>query len=104
MCDLYREEQIRGRVGGGDIWKRVRKNQDERYHKLPEAPYRDGASFGNIPDLYMDFKKTFALPTEQLCQAIASNGVRRIALVPHTYIHDLMHRFYGFLARVGVPD
>jgi len=103
MCDLQREDQIKGQVAGSEIMRRVRSNQDERYHKLAEAPYRNGAWLGSTPDLYTDFKKTFALPTEQVCQAVASNGIRRIALVPHTYIHDLMHRFYGYLSRGGVP-
>ncbi len=104
LCNLYAEERIRGRVAGSDVWRRMKNNQDERYHKLDSAPFRTGLWFGKFPDLYLDFKKTLALPTEQLCNGLGSHSVRRVALVPHTYIHDLIHRFFGFLARVGLPD
>jgi hypothetical protein len=30
--------------------------------------------------------------------------VQRVAIMPPIYMHDLMHRFYGFLSRVGLPD
>lgn len=104
MCDLYMEGEIRGRAPDRHIWRRMKQNQDERYHKLNAAPYAGMPWFGNIPILYFDFKKTFALPTDQVCVALQSGGIGRIALVPHTYLHDVMHRFFGFLGRVGVPD
>ena len=104
LCGLYTESEIRDRTPGGDVRRRIRANQDERYHKLAAASYSVAPWFGTLPDLYIDCKKVLALPTEQLCSALDSGNIRRIALVPHTYIHDIIHRFYGFLSRVGVPD
>ena len=102
LCEVYELGEIRARVGASDLWKRMQQNQDERYHHLPPARIGDQPVNG-FPDLYLDFKKTVALPTENLYLAVAQ-GVRRLALVTPIYIHDLMHRFYGFLSRVGVPD
>ena len=99
------EAEIRqpGRTPRGELWRRIRQNQDERYHKLDASPYRIAPWFGILPDFYIDFKKTFALPTEQVYSALGAGYIRRVATVPHTYIHHLMQRFFGFLSRVGVP-
>lgn len=100
-CDLYREEQVRGQIGGSDIWRRVRQNQDERYHRLTAAEI-GRPSVGQLPDLYMDFKKVRALPTANVYTAIVPGGIVRKAVVPPVYLHDLMHRFFGFLSRVAI--
>ena len=60
---MFQESEIRGRVLGSEMWKRIRQNQDERYHAL--ASPTDGEA-GNRPKLYMDFKRVFGIPTERL--------------------------------------
>ncbi len=104
LCDAFLEGQIRGRAGASDLWRRIKQNQDERYHRLAAAPYGFAPWFGKLPDLYLDFKKMLALPTEQLYDGVTTGGIRRVAAVPPVYVHRLMHRFFGFLSRVGVPD
>lgn len=126
LCEVYEEGTIRHRVPGTDVWKRISHNQDERYHQFHSAfigeppvdvlpdQYLDSKKnlalpteslyVDVLPDLYLDFKKTLALPTESLYMGLRIGGVRRVAVVPPIHIHDLMHRFYGFLSRVGLPD
>jgi hypothetical protein len=104
MCDLFTEDEIHSQMPGSDVWKRVKKNQDERYHCLAAADVGTPA-VNSLPALYMDFKKAIGLPTTAIYQGLAvPHGISRIAVVPPTYIHDLIHRFFGFLSRVGVPD
>ena len=103
LCDVYEEAQIRGRIQGSDIWRRVKQNQDERYHCFASADVGDPTR-RRLPDLYLDFKKALTLPTDSLYEGLRNKGVERVAVVPPIYLHDLMHRFYGFLSRVGVPD
>jgi hypothetical protein len=103
MCEVYRDEEIRARVPGSDIWKRIGRNQDERYHHFEQGPIGD-PPMDSLPDVYLDFKKLLALPPQTLYDSLGPGRVRRIAVVPAVYLHDLMHRFYGFLSRVGVPD
>ncbi len=102
LCDAFEEGQIRQQITGTDIWKRVRQNQDERYHHLSSGPLRD-MSGDNLADLYMDFKKATTIPTELLYDGLSMHKVQRLAVVLPVYVHDLMHRFYSFLSRVGVP-
>jgi len=103
LCDAYKEEQIRLRIGGSDLWRRIKQNQDERYHHFGPATIGN-PPVDKLPDLYLDFKKVLALPTRSLYEGIRTQGVKRLATVPPIYIHNLMHRFYGFQSRVGLPD
>ena len=103
LCELYVEEEIRSRVGGSDIWRRIRNNQDERYHHLQSAPV-DGAQGITQPGFYLDFKKILTLPTLGLYEALDKSQVSRLGIMPPVFLHDLMHRFYSFMGRVGVPE
>jgi len=104
LCDVYELSKIRNLVPPGkDIWKRIEQNQDERYHHLKPAQVED-MPVSQLPDLYLDFKKVFGIATETLYEGLRIGTIRRIALVPPIYIHDLIHRFYGFLSRVALPE
>ena len=101
LCDVLEDSDIRSKTPpGSKEWRRIEQNQNERYHHFGAAEVAQG---GDLPDLYLDFKKTFALPVEDVYAGLAGQVVR-IALVPPVYLHDVMHRFYNFLSRVGLPD
>jgi hypothetical protein len=103
-CDLHEEQSTRAQVPpGSEFWKRIRQNQNERYHHFDPASVGYSPAVDSLPDLYMDFKRVRALPTEQVYAAlIVPGGIVRRAVVPPVYLHDLMHRFFGFLSRVAV--
>jgi hypothetical protein len=102
LCDLFSRDEIRPRFSGApDLWKRVEQNQDERYHHFD--PSRVGEEPFGLNDVYLDFKKAFTLPMDRLYEGILSGSTERVAVVREFYIHDLIHRFYGFLSRVAVP-
>lgn len=102
LCEVFKEEKIRQPSMGRELWRRVSQNQDERYHHLPVGDIGNPA-VDQLPNLYLDFKKTIALPTSSLYEGLRGGQVRRVAVFPAVFIHDLMHRFYGFLSRVGLP-
>lgn len=103
LCDLYEESEIRPRIPGSDVWKRVRQNQDERYHHFEAAPIGNPTQ-REFSALYLDFKKSLSLPTYSLYEGLRVKKVQRITLIPPVYIHQLLHRFYGFLSRVALPE
>ncbi len=108
MCDAFTEEQIRPRTGGSDIWKRIKGNQDKRYHHLDASevnvPEPSPDVTDALPDLYLDFKKVVALPTRQLYAGLSDLTVKRIAVAPPIYLHDVIHRFAGYHSRVALPQ
>jgi len=104
VCHLQSRREIRPRFKSQrTIWERVEGNQDERYHQLPAAPIGTTAQAMYLHELYLDFKKAMSLVTDDIYGGILSGDVERIALLPAYYIHDLIHRFYGFLSRVAIP-
>jgi len=101
LCDVYEATEIRSRTPPGtEGWRRIQQNQNERYHHFGAADVNQG---GELPDLYLDFKKTFALPVEDVYAGLGGKVVR-LAVVPPVYLHDVIHRLYNFLSRVGLPD
>lgn len=100
LCtDLISWDDIRSRFPGGVSSGRLRKNQEERHHFLPAG--------GQTPldqELFLDFKKVFGLPTKWLYLALNEGSVRRVALVPPIFLHDLIHRFFAFQSRVALPE
>ena len=88
-------------TSGSRDWRRVRQNQNERYHHF-EAAAIGTAGENMIEALYLDFRKHFTVPTGFLYDPIAAGDVKRRAIVPAIHSHDLMHRFYGFQSRVAI--
>ena len=103
VCVAMEEDEFKIGLAGGDILKRAKANQDQRYHHLGPAPI--GQKDGPKLDVYLDFKRTFALPLEMLYEAVrGADGVERLAVIPPIYLHDVIQRFYSFQSRVGLPD
>jgi hypothetical protein len=101
VCEAYAEVDARTRVRESRLFKLIQQNRDERYHHFSEAPITGTEEV--LPDVYIDFKKSLAVPTAQLYEGIRVGGVLRKATVPPVYRHDLMQRFYAYLSRVAVP-
>lgn len=103
-CDVYEESEIRqSRSLNSELWKRVRQNQDERYHRIP-AGKLEGLEESGYPDLFLDFKQMFSVPTEFLYESIKVGEAERQGVVPSIWIHSLIQRYFAFHSRVGVPD
>jgi hypothetical protein len=104
LFDLHERPVIRGRFQTGDtsLWKRVQRNQDIRYYHFETAPINGTKE--ELPDLYVDFRKGFGIPLDQLYASLSAGAVQRVARVPDVHVHDLMQRCYSYLARVASPD
>jgi len=103
VCALFTQDELRNRNKiKSDLWKRVRQNQDERYHYLIEAPIKDAEN--NLPELIADFKTNFSLPTEFVYWLISTKQVTREGALCSPYLEDFMHRLYSFLGRVATPE
>lgn len=87
---------------GGDIWKRIIQNKDERYQYLREIrPGADAEGIGTAP-LLIDFKRTFTLPSDGLYAQINRTAKRRTVLAS-PYREHLSWRHACFIARVALP-
>lgn len=101
LCDAYEEREIRADMKS-DIFRRVKQNQDKRYHHLGPAGI-DGLDSEEL-EIYLDFKAAFSIPMDAVYSAVRDRPTMRKAVVPSYYVHDLIHRFYNFHSRVAVPE
>lgn len=81
---------------------RVYGNYDRRYHHIPGGVITGSTS--RLHPFYLDFKKVVSVRTERLYDGVLAGDIERIALLPEYYAHHLIHRFYGFLSRVALPE
>ena len=103
-CDVFEEMEIRSSHQiRSDLWRRVRQNQDERYHRIPPEETTPLGDTG-LPALFLDFKRMFSIPTEFLYSSLTTGGVERRGVIPAIWVHSLIHRYFAFHSRVGVPD
>ena len=102
FCALFTKDEIitRNKLKS-DLFKRVRQNQDERYHHLDEALV--GSTQDTLPELIADFKSIFSLQTELVYWFLSSNQATRQGALFSPYLEDFMHRLYNFLGRVATP-
>lgn len=96
------EAEIRQGAGlNSSLFSAVKKNQNERFHRLGPASIANG---GDELDLFVDFKRTFSLPTAFVYSQIFEDASRRLALPPEIYMLDLIHRYHSFHSRVALPE
>lgn len=77
-----------------DLWKPIIKNHNERYHFLNN--YIDY----QIPELIIDFKTYFTLPTKYFKQIYKINY---LATINELFREELSQRFSMYLARIATP-
>jgi hypothetical protein len=100
---------VRRRKGDGLInsekWKRVRQNNEERFHFLQFAPAYEEALEQGLPELIIDFKRYFSLPTSEIYANFLSKvkKAKRRSRLLTPYLEQLATRFYYFQARIATP-
>ena len=103
-CNVYEESEIRNPSGlSSDLWKRVKQNQNERYYHLPTGCL-EGPEDKVLPDLFLDFKQMFSIPTDYIYSALSSGAIGRLGVVPSPWIYQLVNKLSYFQGRVCLPD
>lgn len=105
LCELWPAKRLRGHHRmNSDIWRRVKKNQDERYHFLDRPlPEQDAAGEGFEDDLAIDFKRVFAISTGTL-YACLGNGTARRCWLMGPYMQNVSNRFGYYQLRIALPE
>ncbi len=103
FCEVAQAEELRGvQTIASDIWRRVKQNQDERYHYLPAVPSHLDAVTRGFSDLAIDFKRVFSIPTEEMYKRL-SLETRRRTILQGPFMQDLSNRFAYYHLRVALP-
>jgi len=101
--DVKDRKNVKGEViNNSKIWPRIRDNKDERFHFFEEVPGSEDAAGEGIPELVVDFKRYFSMPTDELYLKLELVAKRRSRL-KSPYLEHFSSRFFQFQCRVATP-
>lgn len=105
FCEAVELGKLRSALPpGSDIWKRVKQNKDERYQCLEQVAAEFDSRGDGVPELGIDFKRVFTVPTDELRERLRRGTViRRASLLP-IYARHFLGRFISYHSRVGLPQ
>ena len=94
---------LRGRPGMvSNLWDTIKKNQNPRYQFLEKVPAECDALGKGLPEMGIDFRRLFTVPTDELYARLGVSLKCRCCLaVP--YREELSARFAFYLSRIALP-
>jgi hypothetical protein len=111
LCEVVAAEDLRNRDKGSQkveinstVWGQVKINKNERYHFLESVPKQFDAFSEGLPELTLDFKRYFTIPTEELYYRIEIKEAKRRSRLVSPYLEHLMSRFNYFQSRIALPE
>ena len=105
FCEVAEAEGFKsGADIKSDIWRRVRTNKDERYHYLRGVATEVDAAGRGTPDLALDFKRYFSIPTDEILRRLEIDELKRRACLEPPYREHLATRFFYYHSRVALPE
>lgn len=103
FCEVVAAEALRGRPDiKSDIWRRIQTNKDERYHFLQAVGSNQDYPGEGLPELGIDFKRFFTIPTDEVYRRFELGCRRRCRLVS-PYAEHLSTRYCCYLFRIALP-
>lgn len=104
LCQIVTAEELRGSNSiNSTIWGQVKINKNERYHFLQKAGVEDDLAGVGLPEMGIDFKRVFTVPTDELYFRIENAQVVRRCRLTSPYLEHFATRFGYFLHRVALP-
>lgn len=105
LCELWEADLLRGTQAiSSEPWKRIRQNQDERYHYLQPCDTTNDSEGSGLSALVIDFKRVFTVPTDELYRRVSIGQIRRRSMLEGLFLQDLSNRFGYYHLRVALPD
>jgi hypothetical protein len=96
------DEDFRRGIGlGSKEWKKVEENRESRLHYLRAVPQADDASNEGLPDLIVDFRQYFAVPTAEAYFSL--EAAHRRCRLETPYVEHLSQRFAVYTSRIALP-
>lgn len=104
FCQMITATELRGSAGlNSTIWTQVKINKHERYHFFQRiTPEQDTLQQG-LPELSVDFKRYFTVPTDEVYERLKAEAQRRCRLVS-PYLEHFSTRFAHYQSRVALPQ
>jgi hypothetical protein len=107
---LYEAEpppQVRARLPGGDILRRINRHSEERYHLLPPVPPECDLLGQGLSELIIDFRRYFTMPADEIyrqCTVEGQEAAKRRCRLEMPYREHLQNRAAYYFQRVALPN
>jgi hypothetical protein len=109
VCEALDAGEVKGRrnargeiVNNSKIWERIKGNKEERFHFFERVPPQDDLQAHGLPEIVVDFKRYFSVPTDELYWRLEAEAKRRTRL-KSPYLEHFVSRFFYYQARVALP-
>jgi hypothetical protein len=109
LCEAFRAQEVKDRknlkgevINNSTLWSPIKKNKDERYHFFQAVPAYEDAAGEGLPELVVDFKRYFSMPTAELYWKLTQEAKRRTRLRA-PYLEHFATRLFQYQARVATP-
>ena len=105
FCMVVTAEQLKGAAGvDSRVWARVKINKDERYHFLEKVPANCEALSEGLPELGIDFKRYFTIPTVDVYKKSRTGDLKRRCRLLSPYLEHCATRFGFYQSRIALPE
>lgn len=102
FCMAQTASETRSAVLKTEFWKRIQQNKDERYQFLEQVPPAFDLNASGLPELVLDFKRYFTIPTIDVYDQVQSTAQRR-CILNNPYLEHFSSRFVYYQGRVALP-
>lgn len=104
FCEASDAESVLSADGmNSKISKRIAQNNDDRYQFLQKAIPASRMLADWAPELVLDFKRYFTVPTDVVYRQVELEIAQRLCVLQNPYLEHLSHRFASYLSRVALP-
>jgi hypothetical protein len=106
FCEVQTADELYGQIRQIEsrLGNRIKNNKEERYQFLQRVGVDSDRLQEGLPELAIDFKRYFTIPTDELYRRIEMGEVKRRCCLNSPYLEHLSSRFAFFLSRVALPE
>jgi hypothetical protein len=105
FCQVCTATELKNRAPrSSNIWDRIKQNNDERYHFFQRVDSEFDAAGNGLEELGVDFKRFFAIPTDEAYYRIRESEAHRRCCLRSPYLEHFCRRFANFISRIALPE
>lgn len=97
-------KQARSKTINSTKWPPIKQNKDERFHFLQKVESHQDTLQEGLPELAVEFKRYFSLPTDEVYYRIEKTDVKRRCRLQSPYLEHFAVRFHYYHYRIALPE
>lgn len=102
--EFVKSAMYRGLFNSRTFTGNFKNNNEFRYHFIQEIPTNLSAVDRRVPELGIDFKRYFSMPTAEIYHRIKFDETQRCSVLESPYRDHFSQRFFNFNSRVALPE